>query len=194
MVIAGTDEVGRGPLAGPVVAAAVILPEKHGIQGLRDSKKLSLKAREKLYDEINDKAIAVSIAQASVQEIDEINILHASLLAMRRAIEALSTQPDKALVDGNRVPANLSIPAEAIVKGDDQVECIMAASIIAKVWRDRLMSALDRQYPGYGLAKHAGYPTQQHIAALHALGVTPIHRKTFGPVSRLINASESPHE
>lgn len=185
MLIAGVDEVGRGPLAGPVVAAAVVLPSEHGIIGLRDSKKLTANARERLYTVILDTALDVTIAQASVAEIDQLNILHASLLAMQRAVEALSVTIDKALVDGNRLP-NLKMPAEAIIKGDDTVECIMAASIIAKVWRDRHMVGLDNQYPGYGLAQHAGYPTPQHIQALQQLGVTPAHRRSFGPVKALL--------
>lgn len=184
---AGVDEVGRGPLAGPVVAAAVILPAQHTIVGLNDSKKLSLKKRELLYNQIQNQAIAYCIAQASVEEIDQINILQASLLAMKRAIEGLSIQPDHALIDGNKTPVGLTMSAEVIVKGDSKVESIMAASILAKVWRDRYMIELDQQYPGYGLAQHAGYPTKQHIAALNELGITPIHRVTFGPVARCRN-------
>ena len=188
MLIAGVDEVGRGPLAGPVVAAAVILNPDKPIEGLADSKKLSLKRREVLYDVIHEHALAVAIAQASVEEIDQINILHASMLAMQRAVNTLTILPGWVQVDGNRMP-DITIAGEAIVKGDSKVEAIMAASIIAKVWRDRLMQQLDMQYPGYGLAQHAGYPTKQHIQALQQLGVTPIHRKTFGPVARLLAVS-----
>jgi len=184
-LICGVDEVGRGPLAGPVVAAAVILDEKTPIVGLTDSKKLTEKKRNLLNREIRSKALAWSIARADVDEIDEINILQASLLAMKRAVEKLAVIPDHALVDGNKLP-ELVCTAEAIVGGDNLVECISAASIIAKVERDNEMIQLDRQYPGYGLAQHKGYPTQAHIASIHALGVTDIHRKTFGPVRKIL--------
>ena len=183
--IAGVDEVGRGPLAGPVVAAAVILDPNKPILGLVDSKKLSEKKREKLYDEIIEKALAFEISEASVNEIDEINILHASMLAMKRAIEGLNIKPEYVLIDGNRCP-DVSLPSEAVVKGDSRVECISAASIIAKVYRDRMMIQLDALYPGYGLAKHKGYPTKSHLSALKELGVNKLYRKTFKPVAQLL--------
>ncbi len=185
--VCGVDEVGRGPLAGPVVAAAVILDPRRPISGLDDSKKLTEKRREVLYDEILDKALAWSLGRAEVEEIDRINILQASLLAMRRAVAGLAVAPGHALVDGNRLP-ELSCSAEAIIGGDGSVACISAASIIAKVSRDREMVALDARYPGYGLARHKGYPTKAHIEALGTLGVTEIHRRSFGPVRRLLEA------
>ncbi len=185
--VCGVDEVGRGPLAGPVVAAAVILDPWRPISGLDDSKKLTEKRREALYDEILDKALAWSLGRAEVEEIDRINILQASLLAMRRAVAGLAVAPGHALVDGNRLP-ELPCSAEAIVGGDGSVACISAASIIAKVSRDREMVALDARYPGYGLARHKGYPTKAHIEALGTLGVTEIHRRSFGPVRRLLEA------
>ena len=185
--VCGVDEVGRGPLAGPVVAAAVILDPWRPISGLDDSKKLTEKRREVLYDEILDKALAWSLGRAEVEEIDRINILQASLLAMRRAVAGLAVAPGHALVDGNRLP-ELSCSAEAIIGGDGSVACISAASIIAKVSRDREMVALDARYPGYGLARHKGYPTKAHIEALGTLGVTEIHRRSFGPVRRLLEA------
>ena len=185
-IICGVDEVGRGPLAGPVVAAAVILDPARPIDGLMDSKKLSEKRREVLNDEILEKAMAWSISRANIEEIDQLNILHASLLAMKRAVEQLSVPPDHAMIDGNKIPA-LACSAEAIVGGDNSVACISAASIIAKVARDREMVELDQHFPGYGLAKHKGYPTKQHILALEQLGVTEIHRRSFGPVKRLLN-------
>lgn len=184
-LLAGVDEVGRGPLAGPVVAAAVILDPSKPIQGLADSKKISEKKREALFDEITEKALSYSISEASVSEIDELNILHASMLAMKRAVDRLPVVPEYLLVDGNRCPS-VNMPAEAVVKGDDRVECISAASIIAKVYRDRLMVELDTQYPGYGLAKHKGYPTKAHVEALKNLGVNELYRRTFKPVSSLI--------
>lgn len=184
-LICGVDEVGRGPLAGPVVAAAVVLDPAREIPGLADSKKLSEKRREALYLEIDAHALAWSLGRAEVEEIDEINILHASLLAMRRAVEALPLVPHQALVDGNRLP-DLRCPARAIVGGDGSEPCISAASIMAKVARDREMAMLDECYPGYGLAKHKGYPTRQHLEALRALGVTVIHRRSFSPVRNLI--------
>lgn len=179
--VAGVDEVGRGPLAGDVVAAAVILGENHGISGLADSKKISEKKRDQLFDIIKEKAISFCIARASVAEIDDINILHASLLAMKRAVEGLSNQPNYVYVDGNKLP-KWTYSAEAVVKGDSLVEEISAASILAKVTRDREMAVLDAQYPGYGLAGHKGYPTKVHMDALKRLGPTEIHRKSFGPV------------
>lgn len=184
-IIAGVDEAGRGPLAGPVVAAAVILPVNHGIIGLTDSKKLTEKKRDALFDLIIANSSAYSIAQASVQEIDDINILQASLLAMRRAVLALDVLPTLVLVDGNKKP-DLPYPTQAIVKGDLTEESISAASILAKVTRDRAMHHLDEQYPGYGLKQHKGYPTKAHCEALRLLGVTDIHRRTFGPVKACI--------
>lgn len=183
--VAGVDEVGRGPLAGPVVAAAVILDPDRPIEGLADSKKLSGKRREDLDQLIRANALAWSLGRAEVEEIDRINILQASLLAMKRAVEALPVFPSHALVDGNRCPV-LACSVEAIVGGDSSEPAISAASIIAKVARDREMVELDIRYPGYGLAKHKGYPTRAHIEALQTLGVTEIHRRSFGPVKRLI--------
>lgn len=184
-LVAGVDEAGRGPLAGPVVAAAVILDERNPIKGLNDSKKLTALRREKLFDEIRAKALCCSIAEASVQEIDEINILQATLLAMRRAVEGLRLTPGLVLVDGNRLP-RLKLRAEAIVKGDALVPAISAASILAKVTRDRWCAELDAQYPQYGFAGHKGYGTAEHLAALQAHGACPQHRKTFAPVTRVL--------
>lgn len=186
-LICGVDEVGRGPLAGPVVAAAVILDAASPIQGLRDSKKLSEKKRNLLNEEIRKKALCWSIARAEVHEIDDINILHASLLAMKRAVESLAIQPQHAMIDGNRLP-QLNCTAEAIVGGDNLIDCISAASIIAKVERDNEMILLDTHYPGYGLAKHKGYPTRIHLEALQKFGVTDIHRQSFGPVRKLLKS------
>ncbi|MCI0507760.1 MAG: ribonuclease HII [Gammaproteobacteria bacterium] len=183
--IAGVDEVGRGPLAGPVVTAAVILDSNNPITGLTDSKKLSEQRREELANEIRQKAIAWSLGRAEVHEIDAINILQATLLAMQRAVAGLSPQPDYVLVDGNRCPA-FHCPAEAIIKGDLYVPQISAASIIAKVARDKEMEELDRQFPGYGLRGHKDYPTKLHIAALEKLGVTAIHRRSYAPVKKLL--------
>ncbi len=180
---AGVDEVGRGPLAGAVVAAAVILDPNKPISGLADSKALSEKARTRLAEEIKDSALAWALGRAEVEEIDQINILQASLLAMRRAVLSLKPQPDYALVDGNRCP-DLPCPTEAIIKGDQTVAEISAASIIAKVARDQEMVEMDTQYPGYGFAKHKGYPTKVHMQALQDLGITPIHRRSFGPVKK----------
>jgi len=185
LLVAGVDEVGRGPLAGPVVAAAVILDPARPIVGLADSKKLSEARREALAPIIREQALAWALGRAEVEEIDAINILQASLLAMRRAVLALSVAPEFALIDGNRCP-DLPCPAEAVVKGDSRVAAISAASIIAKVARDHEMVALDAQYPGYGLAGHKGYPSPVHLAALQQLGVTPIHRRSFAPVRRLL--------
>lgn len=184
--VAGVDEVGRGPLAGSVVAAAVILPKDHGIVGLADSKKLSEKKRESLYVEICERAVSYAWGEASVEEIDAVNILQASLLAMKRAVESLSPQPRHVLVDGNRLPkwAYASTP---IVSGDNRVECISAASILAKVCRDRQLRELAQRYPEYGFEKHKGYPTKAHLDAIERHGVLPIHRKSFGPVSRAIS-------
>lgn len=186
-LIAGVDEAGRGPLAGPVVAAAVILDDLNPIAGLNDSKKLTALKREKLFDEIRAKALCCSIAQASVEEIDEINILQATLLAMRRAVEGLRLKPAKVLVDGNRLPV-LDVLAEAIVRGDATVPAISAASILAKVTRDRWCATLDQQYPQYGFAGHKGYGTAEHLAALKAHGACPEHRKTFAPVTQVLRA------
>ena len=183
--MAGVDEAGRGPLAGPVVAAAVILDDHHPIAGLNDSKKLSAKRREKLFDEIKAKALCFSIAEASVQEIDQINILQATLLAMKRAVEGLRLKPVKVLVDGNRLPA-LDIRAEAIVQGDALVPAISAASILAKVHRDRLCEEMHARYPQYGFDQHKGYGTAVHLAALQAHGPADCHRLTFAPVARSV--------
>ncbi|MCW8944016.1 MAG: ribonuclease HII [Sedimenticola sp.] len=184
-LIAGVDEVGRGPLAGAVVAAAVILDPAQPIEGLADSKKLTEKRRDILAKEIREKALCWAIGRAEVEEIDQLNILHASLLAMQRAVEALSMVPGHALIDGNRCPV-LPCSSEAIVGGDATEPAISAASILAKVVRDQEMVELDEVYPGYGLAKHKGYPTKMHMDSLQQLGVTPIHRRTFGPVKRLL--------
>jgi len=187
-LIAGVDEAGRGPLAGPVVAAAVILDDLNPIAGLNDSKKLTALRREKLFDEIRAKALCCSIAQASVEEIDEINILQATMLAMRRAVEGLRLKPSKVLVDGNRLPV-LGVLAEAIVRGDATVPAISAASILAKVTRDRWCATLDQQYPQYGFAGHKGYGPAEHLAALQAPGACPEHRKTFAPVTPVLHSS-----
>ncbi|WP_022981248.1 ribonuclease HII [Ideonella sp. B508-1] len=180
-LVAGVDEAGRGPLAGPVVAAAVILDDLHPIAGLRDSKQLSARRRDQLYDEIRAKALCCCIAEASVEEIDQLNILHATMLAMRRAVEGLRLPPAKVLVDGNRLPV-LKVPGEAIVKGDAKVPAISAASILAKVHRDRLCEEMHARWPDYGFATHKGYPTAEHLAALRVHGASPMHRRTFGPV------------
>ncbi|MCF6754606.1 ribonuclease HII [Stutzerimonas degradans] len=184
-LVAGVDEVGRGPLCGPVVTAAVILDPLRPIQGLNDSKKLSEARREALFDEIQEKALAWCIARAEVEEIDRLNILHATMLAMQRAVEGLSVVPRLALIDGNRCPV-LAVPSAAVVQGDASVPAIAAASILAKVSRDREMQALDLVYPGYGLAGHKGYPTPAHLQALESLGPTPIHRRSFAPVRVLL--------
>ena len=184
-LVAGVDEAGRGPLAGPVVAAAVILDDLKPIAGLNDSKKLTEKRREKLYDEILAKALCCSIAEASVQEIDTLNILQATLLAMRRAVEGLRLKPAKVLVDGNRLPV-LDVRAEAIVQGDALVPAISAASILAKVHRDRLCAQLHAQYPQYGFDRHKGYGTAEHLQALAEHGPSPWHRSSFAPVARSI--------
>jgi ribonuclease HII len=184
-LVAGVDEAGRGPLAGPVVAAAVILDDLKPIAGLNDSKKLSEKRREKLYDEILAKALCCSIAEASVQEIDQFNILQATLLAMRRAVDGLRLKPVKVLVDGNRLPV-LDVRAEAIVQGDALVPAISAASILAKVHRDRMCAQLHLQYPQYGFDRHKGYGTAEHLQALTEHGPSPWHRSSFAPVARSI--------
>ncbi|MCH7342169.1 ribonuclease HII [Pelomonas sp. CA6] len=184
-LIAGVDEAGRGPLAGPVVAAAVILDDQAPIAGLGDSKALSEKKRERLFDEIRAKALCCCIAEASVEEIDRLNILQATMLAMRRAVEGLRLPPAKVLVDGNRIPV-LKVPAEAIVKGDAKVAAISAASILAKVHRDRLCLQWHEALPQYGFATHKGYPTAEHLQALRAHGVSAWHRRSFGPVRELL--------
>ncbi len=180
--VAGVDEAGRGPLAGPVIAAAVILDPARPIQGLADSKQLTAKQRMRLFCEIREKAIAVCAAQASVLEIDHLNILQASLLAMQRAVIGLHVQPKKVLVDGNKLPV-LPFPAEAIVRGDETEREISAASIIAKVLRDRIMRIFHYRYPDYDFAQHKGYSTPQHLAALQAYGPSAIHRRSFAPVA-----------
>ncbi|WP_263078882.1 ribonuclease HII [Endozoicomonas sp. Mp262] len=185
VLVAGVDEVGRGPLCGPVVAAAVILDASKPIEGLNDSKKLSEKKREQLFDEICQKSLAWCISRAEVEEIDQLNILHASMLAMQRAVLGLKVKPGLALIDGNRCPS-LPCQAEAIVKGDSKVPEIAAASILAKVARDREMVEMDLQYPGYGIAGHKGYPTKAHLEALRKLGPTPIYRRSFKPVAVLL--------
>ena len=185
-IIAGVDEVGRGPLAGPVVAAAVILDPKAPIAGLNDSKALSEKKREYLFELIQERALAFSLGQASVEEIDELNILQASLLAMKRAVLALRVQPDLALIDGNRCPI-LNCEAQAIIRGDQTVPAISAASIIAKVTRDRQMRGLHEQFPQYGFDQHKGYPTAQHLRALISYGPSKIHRLSFAPVTACLS-------
>ncbi|TVT73819.1 MAG: ribonuclease HII [Pseudomonas sp.] len=184
-LVAGVDEVGRGPLCGPVVTAAVILDPARPIEGLNDSKKLSEARREALFDEICEKAVAWCIARAEVEEIDQLNILHATMLAMQRAVDGLSVTPRLALIDGNRCP-QLNVPSAPVIQGDSQVPAIAAASILAKVSRDREMQVLDLSYPGYGLAGHKGYPTPSHLEALRRLGPTPIHRRSFAPVRTLL--------
>jgi len=181
-LVAGVDEAGRGPLAGPVVAAAVILDDLHPIAGLADSKKLSPAKRERLYDEIRAKALCCSVAEASVEEIDRLNILQATMLAMRRAVEGLRLKPTKVLVDGNRLPS-LPMLAEAIVKGDSKVAAISAASILAKVTRDRWCAQYHVEFPAYGFDGHKGYGTAEHLAALRLHGPCPQHRKSFAPVA-----------
>ncbi|MCO1333930.1 ribonuclease HII [Microbulbifer sp. OS29] len=188
-LLAGVDEVGRGPLAGDVVAAAVILDPRKPIVGLADSKKLSEKKREQLFNEICERALSYSVARATVGEIDQINILQASLLAMHRAVEHLHIQPEFVLVDGNKKP-NWNYRCDTVVKGDGRVEAIAAASILAKVTRDREMFELDLKYPGYGLAGHKGYPTKAHMQALLELGPSPVHRASFAPVKRLLAEAE----
>jgi ribonuclease HII len=188
--IAGVDEVGRGPLAGDVVAAAVMLPPGCRLPGLADSKLLSEKKRESLFIQICSTAVCWAVARATVAEIDELNILQASLLAMTRAVDNLSVEPGFVYVDGNRCP-RWRYPSEAVVKGDSRVLSVAAASVLAKVTRDREMVELDALYPGYGLARHKGYPTAEHLKALQELGVTPVHRRSFAPVGRLLAPSLS---
>lgn len=185
ILIAGVDEAGRGPLVGPVVAGAVILDAANPIQGLADSKKLSEAKRETLAQVIKSQALAWSVAFVDAATIDEVNILQASLLAMKQAVESLEQQPGRVLVDGNRLPA-WRYEAEAIVKGDSKVEAISAASILAKVARDAWMLELHREYPGYGFDRHKGYPTRDHMACLQSLGICPHHRRSFRPVRELI--------
>lgn len=184
-IVCGVDEVGRGPLAGPVMAAAVILDPANIPEGLNDSKRLTAKRRESLYDQILE-AADVGFGEASVEEIDEINILQASHLAMVRAIQDLKQVPDHVLVDGNRLPKSLTISAEAIVKGDAKSVSISAASIVAKIRRDRLMMALSQQFPGYGWDRNQGYPTQEHRDSIHRLGITPHHRRSFKPIHNIL--------
>ncbi len=180
-LLAGVDEAGRGPLAGPVVAAAVILDDLHPILGLADSKTLSPRRREALFDDIRARALCCSIASASAREIDQLNILQATLLAMRRAVEGLRLPPHRVVVDGNRVP-ELRMPVAAVVKGDARLAAVSAASILAKVHRDRLCQDLEGRFPGYGFASHKGYPTAEHLAALRRLGPCAEHRLSFAPV------------
>lgn len=184
--IAGVDEVGRGPLVGDVVTAAVILDPNQPIAGLADSKKLSDKKRQLLAAEIKEKALCYAIGRCSPTEIDELNILHATMLAMSRAVEGLSVKPEFVFIDGNRVPSQLTVPAQAVVKGDSLVEEISAASILAKVARDDEMIELDKRYPDYGFAGHKGYPTKAHFAALEQYGAIAEHRKSFKPVQRIL--------
>ena len=190
-LMAGVDEAGRGPLAGPVVAAAVILDELQPIRGLADSKALTALKRERLFDEIRARALCCSVAQASVEEIDRLNILQATLLAMRRAVEGLRLKPQRVLVDGNRVPV-LPVPVEAIVKGDAKVPAISAASILAKVTRDRLCAELHERYPNYGFDGHKGYPTPLHLAALREHGPCPEHRRSYAPVRACLGEEAAP--
>jgi ribonuclease HII len=185
-LVCGVDEAGRGPLAGPVVAAAVILDPARPITGLNDSKKLSEKRRDALAGLIREKALAWCVAEASVEEIDRLNILHATMLAMQRAVAGLAIKAERALVDGNRCP-HLNIPTEAVVKGDGKIASIAAASILAKTVRDAGMLALHAQYPQYGFDRHMGYPTAAHFAALEVHGASPVHRNSFGPVARQLS-------
>ena len=184
-MIAGVDEVGRGPLAGPVITAAVILPEHYDLPGLTDSKKLTARRREVLASAIREQALCWAYGAADIDEIDRLNILHATMLAMQRAVKNLAIKPQQVLVDGNRSP-EFGIPSVAIVGGDGLQDCISAASIIAKVYRDQLMREYALQYPEYGWHKNSGYPTRQHVAALQEFGVTPHHRRSFAPVARLL--------
>ncbi len=185
-LVCGVDEAGRGPLAGPVVAAAVILDPARPIADLNDSKKLSARKRDALAIEIREKALAWAVAEASLEEIDKLNILHASMLAMQRAVAALPVAPTAALIDGNRCP-QLPMPAEAVVQGDGKIASIAAASILAKTVRDAGMLLLHAQWPQYGFDRHMGYPTPVHLAALAEHGVSPVHRRSFGPVRKLLD-------
>jgi ribonuclease HII len=190
--VCGIDEAGRGPLAGPVVAAAVILDPARGIEGLRDSKVLSAGRREELAQRIRERAVAFAVAEASVEEIDALNILQATLLAMRRAVAALQVAAEYALVDGNRMP-RLAIPGRAIVAGSSASPAISAASILAKTARDAMMRAFDARHPGYGFAQHMGYGTAEHIECLHRLGPCPLHRRSFAPVRSLLGGASDAH-
>ncbi|MCZ8173899.1 MAG: ribonuclease HII [Burkholderiaceae bacterium] len=189
-LIAGVDEAGRGPLAGPVVAAAVILDELQPIRGLADSKALTALKRERLFDEIRARALCCSVAQASVDEIDRLNILQATMLAMRRAIDGLRLTPHRVVVDGNRVPV-LPMPVAAVVKGDAKVAAISAASILAKVTRDRLCVELHARFPNYGFDGHKGYPTPEHLAALREHGPCPEHRRSYAPVRACLGTGDA---
>ncbi|CAM3490966.1 ribonuclease HII [Halomonas sp. FME1] len=189
--LAGVDEVGRGPLVGSVVAAAVILDSAHPIEGLTDSKKLSARRREALDKQIRARAIAFAIAEASAAEVDALNIYHATHLAMRRAIDALAPSAEYLLIDGNKLPGH-RLPGQAVVKGDARHAAIAAASILAKVWRDAQMVTLDMRYPEYGFARHKGYPTKEHLAALSAHGPLPEHRRSFAPVQRQLSTTNIP--
>jgi len=188
--VAGVDEAGRGPLAGPVIAAAVILDPDNPVGGLQDSKQLTPSRREVLYLEITQKSLAWATGRASVEEIDRLNILQATLLAMQRAVLMLSPPAQRVLVDGNQCP-RLDCPVKAVVRGDSTVAAISAASIIAKVTRDREMVEMDRLYPGYGLAQHKGYPSREHLLALQRLGVTPLHRRSYAPVRKLLETDQA---
>lgn len=190
LLVAGVDEAGRGPLAGPVVAAAVILDKNTPIQGLDDSKKLSPKQRDRLDTEIREKAIAWSVAAVTAPRIDEINILNATFEAMNQAIDQLGVNPEWIMVDGNRTPGNMKSMV-AVIKGDQRVECISAASVVAKVYRDNFMLELDRQYPEYGFARHKGYPTKFHMQALEKYGPLEFHRMSYAPVARLAGSERS---
>lgn len=189
-LVAGVDEAGRGPLAGAVCAAAVVLPVRYDLPGLNDSKKLSARRREALYDQIISQAVSYAIAWASPAEIDELNIFQASLLAMRRAAKALARQPDFVYVDGTHCPV-WPFASTAVVKGDSRVDCIAAASVLAKVARDRVMQDLDIEYPGYGFARHKAYPTAEHLAALKTLGPCPVHRRSYAPVAACLRGADT---
>ena len=187
-LLAGVDEVGRGPLIGAVVTAAVILDPSKPIAGLNDSKKLSEKKREALAEQIKQNALCWAIGRAEVEEIDQLNILHATMLAMQRAVAGLSVTPEHVLVDGNRTPGFGTIPSDPVIKGDGLIEAISAASILAKVQRDNEMKALDLEYPNYGIAQHKGYPTKLHLEKLAEFGVTPQHRRSFKPVRTILES------
>jgi ribonuclease HII len=190
-MIAGVDEVGRGPLAGPVVTAAVILaPDDPMLGQYRDSKKVSEKKRLKIYHHIRQHAVSYAVAEASLEEIDDLNILHATMKAMTKAVFKLDVQPSSVVVDGNRVPQGMPVPTTAVIGGDDSVQEIAAASIMAKVVRDRLMRAYDYKYPEYQFAKHKGYGTKAHMDALNRYGACPIHRQSFAPIAKLVKQGE----
>lgn len=190
-LICGVDEAGRGPIAGPVVAAAVILDPEQPIPGINDSKKLSEKKRLALASKIKAQALSWAIAQCDVAEIDELNILHATMLAMHRAVTALSVPPTQVLIDGNRIPEQLTLPARAVIGGDAVEDCIGAASILAKTERDRQMLSWHEQFPQYDFARHKAYPTKAHLAALEAHGISPVHRRSFKPVQRILAAQRT---